>query len=129
MQFPQHPRADGLHYHAAMARNWKNSTLAERVEYILKEMGWKEAQMTREIGASEQSTIQHWTTGRNKTMARKFARCLQTKYRWNELWIHDGEGEPRIDVDALAKERVLEKFKDLPLERLKALAAGAGLKV
>lgn len=112
-----------------MRNDWTKSSLADRVLYILEEMGWTEAEMARQIGAAEQSTVQHWTAGRNKTMARKFARRLQNKHRWNELWINDGDGTPRIDVENAEKEAVLDKFRSLPLERLKALAAGAGLKL
>lgn len=112
-----------------MGKNWKNSTLAERVAYILSEMGWTEAEMARQIGAREQSTVQHWTLGRNKTMSRRFARALQNKHRWNELWVMYAEGEPRIDVNAAEKERILAQFREFSLDRLKALAAGAGLKL
>lgn len=128
MQFLQHPRAVGLHYHATVPpKSWKKSTLAERVQYVLDEMEWTEAEFARQVGARGQSAVQHWTIGRNKTIKPKFAWPLQDKHRWSARWLLDGEGEPRIPFVEAEKQKLIERVSSLPAERLKALAELIGV--
>jgi hypothetical protein len=106
-----------------MAKNWKNSTLSERIEYVLKEMEWTEAELTRQIDAAGQSTVQQWRTGRNKTMQSRFAWPLQDKHRWNARWLLDGEGDPRLAYVEPERQQLIERVGALPADRLKALVA------
>lgn len=106
-----------------MAKIWKNSTLGERLEYVLEEMEWDGAQLAREIGAPHQSTVGNWLSGYNKTMAPRFAFALQDKYRWNARWLLLSEGPPRISTPDESKEKILDELRNLPLDRLKAVRA------
>lgn len=132
VQFAQHPHAVPLHYHAAVApRNWKKTTLAERLQYVLDvmadELGWDEAELARQMGARGQSTVQHWLKGRNKRMQSRFAWPLQDNHRWNARWLLDGEGEPRIAFVAPEKRRLVDRVSSMPVERLKALLEALGV--
>lgn len=83
-------------------------------------MGWDQATLAREMG-TEQNRLQHWLTGRNKTMKSKYAWPLQDKYRWNARWLLDGEGVERLPAPDPEKERIIEDLRSLPTDRLKAI--------
>lgn len=127
VQFVQHPRAWPLYYHAVVAKNWTKSTLGERLEFVMSEMEWDEAELARQMGARGQSTVQHWIRGRNKRMQSRFAWPLQDKHHWSARWLLDGEGEPRMPYIDAEKQKIVDRVTALPIERLKALAAAIGL--
>lgn len=110
-----------------MARNWTKSTLAERLTYVLEQMDWDEAELARQIGAAGQSTVQHWTTGRNKKMQSRFAWPLQDNHHWSARWLLDGEGEPKMPYVDPEKRKIIEGVSALPVERLRHLAAAFDL--
>lgn len=120
VQVRQHPRQIGGYYHVAMADD-KSKTLSRRIKHILEVMEWTETDMAREIGAGHASTIQHWTTGRNKRMQSRFAWPLYDKYRWNPRWVLDGEGPERVPAPDPEKDKIIEEMRQLPLERLRAI--------
>jgi transcriptional regulator with XRE-family HTH domain len=105
-----------------VTKNWTRSTLAERLAYVLKETGWSEAELARQIGANGQSTVQHWLRGRNKTMQPRFANALQDKHRWDARWLLEGHGDPRLPFVEAEKQQILDRVSALPIERLRALA-------
>jgi hypothetical protein len=130
VQFVQHPHAFAVQYHAVVARDWKKSTLAQRVEYLLETMEseaeWDEAELARQMGAKGQSTVQHWRLGRNKRMQSRFAWPLQDKHRWSARWLLDGDGEPRMPYVEAEKRKLIETVSTLPADRLRALVTLIG---
>lgn len=129
VQSLQHLHAGEVHYRASMGRRRATSKpktpLAERLNYVMEEMGWSAADLAREVEASEQSTVGNWLSGRNKSMAPAFAYRLQDKHYWNARWLMEGtEGLPRrLPVLEPERKQVLEHFTALPLERLRAVMA------
>lgn len=85
------------------------------------EMGWNKAQLSREIGAKNQSTVGEWMNHRNSSMDPRFAWPLQDKYRWNARWLLLGEGPERIPAPDPEKEQIIEELRQLPVERLIAI--------
>jgi hypothetical protein len=101
--------------------------LAEKLEYVMNEMDWKPADLTRAVGASEQSTIGNWLAGRNKTMEPRFAYRLQDDYSWNARWLLEDDHPPRLELVEPERKRIIKEVAELPLDRLRALAAALGL--
>lgn len=127
VQFTQDHRAVGVQYHAVVApKNWKKSTLADRLQYVMDEMKWNEAELARQIGAAGQSTVQQWTKGRNQTMQSKFVWPLVDNHRWSARWLLDGDGEPRMPFVEAERRRLIETVSSQPLERLRAVVALLG---
>lgn len=101
--------------------------MAERLDYVLREMKWNQADLARAVKASEQSTVGNWFSGRNKTMEPRFAFLLQDEHYWSARWLLEGEGPPRLEVIEPEKRKILEDVSELPLDRLRAVAAVLGL--
>ena len=106
-----------------MARDWKNSTLAERLEHVLKVMEWSPAEMGRAIGTPHDSTVSNWIN-RNRRMDYHYAFVLQDKYGWNARWLLEAVGRERVAEPERAE--ILGSLEVLPIERLRAIKAALG---
>jgi transcriptional regulator with XRE-family HTH domain len=99
--------------------------LSERLKIILKEMSWTPSEMARELGIGA-STVGNWLH-RNNAMEPRCAFLLQDKYLWNARWILEGVGPQRLVVLPAEDETILQKVRELPPERRRALALILGL--
>lgn len=121
--FLQHPGVAKFHYAVAMAKNWKNSTLAERLQYVMDEMDWQyKAELARAVNTPHQSTVGNWFL-RDGSMDPKYAFRLQDKHRWNARWLLQGEGPERIPAPDPEVDEIIKEIQDLPKERIQALRA------
>lgn len=98
----------------------KKQTLADRLQHIMDEMGWSQAELAREMGCTR-AAVTNYMSGFSKQVAPKFAFRLQDKHRWNARWILEGEPPARIEPLTAREEALLAKLRALPEERRRAL--------
>lgn len=98
----------------------KKQGLRERLQAIMEEMGWSQADLSREMGCSR-AAVTNYMTGFSKAVDPAFAFRLQDKYRWNARWILEGEPPARIEPLTAREEALLAKLRELPEERRRAI--------
>lgn len=106
----------GVHYALPVATK-SRLTLQERLERIMKVMGWSaKTQLAKAAGASRQ-TVQHWfDRGPDQEMSAEYAFRLFAETRFNVRWILTGEGPERAEPVTADEQRFLERYRKLPAE-------------
>lgn len=117
LNFAVKPVERGVQYPERMP---KQQSLADRLQFIMAEMGWNQAELAREMGCTR-AAVNNYISGFSKKVDPKFAFRLQDHHRWNARWILEGEPPARIEPLTPREEALLAKLRALPEERRRAL--------
>ena len=98
----------------------RKQALADRLQHIMDEMGWSQAELAREMGCTR-AAVNNYMSGFSKKVDPTFAFRLQDKHRWNARWILEGEPPARIEPLTPREEALLAKLRALPEERRRAV--------
>jgi hypothetical protein len=99
----------------------KRPGFAARIQIVLETTGWSKSRLAREAGAKSDATVHNWLS-RDGSMQPAHAFALQDRHGWNARWLIEGVGPPRIERLSPESEKILQRIRELPEDRRRALA-------
>ena len=97
------------------------TTLAQRIEYILRETGLKKIEFARALGISA-NYVSLLAAGKKAAISEPLARLIERTYGYRAVWLLTGEEPVRTRGSALRRE-ILDKVRQMDARELRAVAA------